>query len=88
MFKNNGFRNSGTTKMGDALKTALLQCNDEGRNPGRIGRRILTNVVKHGGEIGTPAKRKEQPKATAVSADSKGRAWVDGYGNWTEGKRA
>lgn len=51
------------TKMAAALTNALENCRNEGRNPGRIGRVIVTINAKHGNN-GTPAKK------TNIKADS------------------
>jgi hypothetical protein len=52
------------TKMADAMLKALNDCNAEGRNPRRVGRRILTNKFEGVGVIMRTPKKK--PKADAA----------------------
>lgn len=45
------------TKMAAAFTKALESCKEDGRNPGRVGRRILTNNARHNVRIENPKKQ-------------------------------
>jgi hypothetical protein len=53
------------TSLGMAFNRALTQCQQEGRNPGRLARAILTHNAKMGYN-GTPAKKQKQQAADSA----------------------
>ena len=54
------------SKMSAALNKAMVECVEEGRNPGRVGHRILTNNAKGIGQKRKYNKNKEATAETAV----------------------